>query len=162
MQDKKETTSEGQVVLNENIWESYMLTPLILGVSQCLIKRELIQNLQFPVGRSYESITFMPQVIDKCRRLIKIPYVGYYYRQRKNSITHTKDLKQEKDLIEGYAELYFIYKDKYPDICADIKKFILNKAKLILYQANGRAEINQETMKDYFSDRVNFSRLYRE
>ena len=160
-QDKKVTCGH-QVLLTKDIWENYMLTSMILGVSQCLIRRELLQNLQFPIGRTYESITFMPQVIDRSQRLVIIPYVGYFYRQRKNSITHTNSFKQEKDLIEGYSELYFSFKDKYPVVCAVIKQYTLNKANLILRQENSGAYLDNEAMKEYFSDLKNFTRLYND
>ena len=112
-------------IYDSNIWEQYMTTSMILGVSQCLMRKELLNGLKFEEGRFYESTSFMPKVIDRCRRIVKIPEIGYYYRQRIGSVT--KSGLYYQDLVSGYWEVYHEFRTKYPEVCEKLRQFLESK-----------------------------------
>lgn len=66
-----------------------------------IFKKELFCNfnISFPKGLWHEDYATTPILISKSQRYLLIDYVGYYYLQRKNSITHTFSRKS-LDVIE--------------------------------------------------------------
>ena len=53
-----------------------------------LFRRQLWQSLQFTPGIYYEDLDLLPDLYLNCRKVICIPYIGYYYLQRVGSISH--------------------------------------------------------------------------
>lgn len=52
-----------------------------------LYKRELFQNIVFPIGKWYEDLAVIPIVLMKAKNVGQIESYGYYYFNRSNSIT---------------------------------------------------------------------------
>ena len=67
-----------------------------------LIRRNLISDDFFPVGRRYEDIGSMYRVFDKCNKLVESSAKLYFYRIREGSITDGRCCRDVDD------KLYFL------------------------------------------------------
>lgn len=68
--------------------------------------RRNILNIRFPHGRVYEDMFVLLQVLAHARRITINPAPLYNYRQRKNSIVHTKTIDNKRQLIDAVCERY--------------------------------------------------------
>ncbi len=53
-----------------------------------IYRKSVLENVRFPVGEIYEDIAVLPQIIDRCDKIVCSSYSGYYYRIRRGSIMH--------------------------------------------------------------------------
>lgn len=69
-----------------------------------------INNIKFIGGILHEDIPFTFEVLLKAKRVNVINKVGYYYRQRRNSLLHKPNyLERAKGLIIGYFQNMIIW-----------------------------------------------------
>lgn len=68
--------------------------------------RRSILNVRFPQGRVYEDMYVLLQVLANARKITVNPTPLYNYRQRKNSIVHTKTIDNKRQFIEAVCERY--------------------------------------------------------
>ena len=69
--------------------ELYKGNPLVLiGSPFKLYKRAVLKDLRFPVGRLHEDQAFTPLALYKAGKIVFVDSRAYYYRVRKQSITH--------------------------------------------------------------------------
>lgn len=59
-----------------------------------LYKKELWDNIRFPVGYIHEDEAVIHHILIKCKKVVTVKQKLYYYRQIINSITHTKNAKR--------------------------------------------------------------------
>lgn len=76
-----------------------------------LIKRQLFQNIRFPIGKYNEDEFTLYRVIDRCRQISILSETLYVYYQRSNSIMGTYSFRH-LDGIEASYERYFYFKEK--------------------------------------------------
>ncbi len=81
-----------------------------------LIKREIANTLQFPVGRLYEDAFYTTQLMQKVQTVAVTTEPMYYYCHREGSITTTPFRKKDMDVVAAYETNLEIVKEKYPDI----------------------------------------------
>ena len=98
-----------------------------------LIKKGLMDGLEFPVGVGYEDIAIMYKVIGVAEKLVYSSKVCYYYRQHQNSTMHTKFSDKKVDRIR-IAEQFFDYmKQNYPEnIVAAHTRYDLAQLQLLM------------------------------
>ncbi|MGN0318612.1 MAG: hypothetical protein ACI4E1_11850, partial [Lachnospira sp.] len=98
-----------------------------------LIKKELMNGLEFPVGVGYEDMAVMFRVIGVAKKLVYSSKICYYYRQHQNSTMHTKFSDKKVDRIR-IAEQFFDYiKQNYPDnIVAAHTRYDLAQLQLLM------------------------------
>lgn len=58
-----------------------------------LWRREILEGLIFPVGRTYEDIAVMHRLFLKAHRILCLPEAKYHYLQRQGSIVDNKQLE---------------------------------------------------------------------
>jgi len=83
-----------------------------------LFRKELWENLRFPIGRVYEDVWIFPKLLERANRIHLIPKQLVIYRQRPGSITSNINLKNLNDEISSrkYLEDSFIqYTIKDPE-----------------------------------------------
>jgi len=80
--EQSEATSGAEFMLSHN-----------LRASACgyIARRKLIAETRFPIGLLHEDEEFTPFVMVKSESVIATNLRPYYYRERENSITQTKD-----------------------------------------------------------------------
>lgn len=67
-----------------------------------LYKRQIFNNLRFPMGMNFEDSYLMPQIVYIANKVIYTNYVGYYYYQRCGSITKSEFTLKDIDKIVAY------------------------------------------------------------
>lgn len=80
-----------------------------------LIKRELMNNLEFPVGIGYEDLAVIYKVIGAAKKTVYSTKVCYYYRQHHNSTMHMKFSDKKIDRIRIAEQFLDYMKLKYPE-----------------------------------------------
>lgn len=68
-----------------------------------LYRRELFENIRFPLGKLHEDEYVVHHVFWACERIVVLPQPLYYYVQRGGSIMQQKSLRQAQDWMEGVA-----------------------------------------------------------
>ncbi len=81
-----------------------------------LWKYELFADIVFPEGRTYEDIAVMHRLFIKARCVICLPYVGYNYFQRANSIVSDVSL-------QGRLNHYLAAKERYDEMINEWPQF---------------------------------------
>ncbi|MBZ4027796.1 glycosyltransferase [Lactobacillus johnsonii] len=67
-------------------------------------KKDLFDNISFPVGKNFEDIYLMPKIVEKCRKIVNLPDVCYYYRQNDEGIVKNINLNNISDHLEANIE----------------------------------------------------------
>ena len=102
--EKKEFAHKWDVYSNEEFQYRSMLGKFgsISGVSQLkLYNKKVFENVEFPEERFCEDTATIYKTIWNAKKIIMVPYAGYYYQSsRDDSIMHSKKMK-EKVLIDG-------------------------------------------------------------
>lgn len=87
------------------------------------------EKYQFAKGKYHEDFGLVPLIILKAKEVISIPYIGYNYRQRSNSIMSTVDYEKVKkkayDFLDHYRYLMKEIKDVKEDTTI-FRSFIAN------------------------------------
>ena len=52
--------------------------------------RHIFNDLRFPLGQIYEDAYLQLSILQKANKVVKLPVIGYYYRQHENSIMHSE------------------------------------------------------------------------
>ena len=105
--------------LEDPNWGSYLWNKII--------RKDLFNNIEFPVGRNYEDLAVMYKIFNRANSFFKSNNVYYLYRQNPSSIMHTFSAKNKYDMVTSEYELYIFLKNKYPDISnLSEQKFLTN------------------------------------
>lgn len=77
-----------------------------------LYKRNIFEYLRFTPGIIYEDISLMPEIMYRTQLLVYLPIIGYHYRTRCDSISHSQDnyAKSYNDsfkIWENHLEFYY-------------------------------------------------------
>lgn len=86
-----------------------------------LIKREIAQKLQFPVGRIYEDAFYTTQLMQHVKSVYVTTEPMYYYYHRAGSITTTPFKKKDMDLVDAYEKNLAVAEEKFPEIVEQAK-----------------------------------------
>ncbi len=92
-----------------------------------LFKRELFNDIQFPVGKNFEDIATTLILFEKCNKVVRLEEPKYYYVRRNESIIGIRNVKTYNDYMDVILEKYLYLKDKYPEIeIYNAYNFIIN------------------------------------
>lgn len=87
-----------------------------IGVCNKLFKYNVIKNIRFDFGKTYEDVYFALKWIGNTNKFGRDSEVKYYYVQREESITHQKFYNDKiLDVVDGYQKNYKIIFEKYPE-----------------------------------------------
>lgn len=88
------------------------------GVAACgkLFTREVLKGIEFPVGKLHEDQGTMYKILGQCRSLVYTDKPLYFYRQRSNSIVHTRVTPAHLYGLEAVKEQLDYIKRCYPNI----------------------------------------------
>lgn len=81
-----------------------------------LYKRELFDNVRFPVGFLFEDVSVSTQLLNKINKAYYISKPLYYYRIREGSITSTISLSTIDDSIYNAYERYLKIKKDFSEL----------------------------------------------
>lgn len=146
VENSKETTilfegnSEEAIIESCNYGLSY--SPVVK-----LYRRNLLENFPFLNGVIFEDIYHGVGILKFIRKMVKIDYVGYHYRERSNSTMHRKFSKKNLDV--------FISSDKLVELFSSDKKLSPYIGKFLVQIVT--------THHNYFTEKINpYQSMYEE
>jgi len=77
-----------------------------------LYKKELFDNLRYPIGKIYEDGATIYKVLYKSNKIVHTNQILYYYYQSPNSISRKKFDKTRLDRLDAFKGQMEFYKDK--------------------------------------------------
>ncbi len=101
------------------------------GVVTRLIKRDLLLNHKFIVGKTYEDAFFTPELFLKANIVAVTTKAYYYYWHRNDSITTLPFNQKAMDVIDAYNYTYGIVEKECPDF-KDLALFRIQWANFVV------------------------------
>ncbi|MBQ3092741.1 MAG: glycosyltransferase [Clostridia bacterium] len=105
-------------VFNSKICMKYLFSGKLLSLYTVnkLYKKELFNNLRFPVGKIFEDTILTPQIFHQAKKVVYTPAKLYNYVSNPNSITHNVfGINQQKDIIDSGEFILNFAKRYYPE-----------------------------------------------
>lgn len=81
-----------------------------------LIKREIMQGIEFPVGKYYEDAFTTYKYVEKAGIICYCPNAVYYYYQRGDSIVNEKFNPKKMDWLYACKEFYEFCEKTHPEL----------------------------------------------
>lgn len=92
-----------------------------------LYKRELLDGIQFPCGRTNEDSYVVHRIVQRCRSIMVLNNSYYFYIQRDASLSRTPKTDQYYDSIEALIDrIEFYSQNEYRDLYTDILRQLIN------------------------------------
>lgn len=126
IENSKETT----ILFEGNSQEAVKFFPNhVLSVNPVtkLYKREIVESVPYPEGLIFEDIYCGIGMLKYIRKIIKIDYVGYYYRQHQASTMHQDFNEKKLDVFTVCDKLVDLYSDS-EELLPYIGSFLVHKA----------------------------------
>ncbi|WP_049521773.1 glycosyltransferase family 2 protein [Streptococcus mitis] len=126
VENSKETT----ILFEGNSNEAVKIFPNhVLSVNPVtkLYRREIVEAVPYPEGLIYEDIYCGIGMLKYIRKIIKIDYVGYYYRQHQSSTMHQDFSPKKLDVFTVCDKLVELYTDR-EELLPYIGSFLVHKA----------------------------------
>ena len=111
VENSKETT----ILFEGNSNEAVKIFPNhVLSVNPVtkLYRREIVESLPYPEGLIFEDIYCGIGMLKYIRKIIKIDYIGYYYRQHQTSTMHQDFSTKKLDVFTVCDKLVELYSDR--------------------------------------------------
>lgn len=102
------------------------------SVCNKLFKRELFDDLEFPVGKLYEDEYVTYILFDKSNKIYVCDDAYYYYRYNDSSITHSEFSTREFDRIIASEQKIEFCNTKYPKLVHLAEKYLVYDAIIAL------------------------------
>ncbi|ABY44567.1 glycosyltransferase family 2 protein [Bacillus mycoides] len=114
-----------------------------------LFKRNLLEDIKFPVGMSYEDTAFTYKVIHKCKKVCFIGEPKYHYIKRDNSMMDraVKELKIDSVLI--YDEMCKFMERYYKELYSLVILKLGNCSMVVLNLISMSGRFNEHKVKYY-------------
>ena len=79
-----------------------------------LYRADLIRTMLFPIGKWHEDVFWSYRAIGAAKRISLVPYTGYFYWQRADSIMGARYSMRRLDAMEAMEERYQYLKKAFP------------------------------------------------
>ena len=125
-----EKSKETTILFEGNSNEAVKIFPNhVLSVNPVtkLYRREIVEAVPYPEGLIYEDIYCGIGMLKYIRKIIKIDYVGYYYRQHQASTMHQEFSPKKLDVFTVCDKLVELYTDR-EELLPYIGSFLVHKA----------------------------------
>lgn len=125
-----EKSKETTILFEGNSQEAVKIFPNhVLSVNPVtkLYRREIVEAVPYPEGLIYEDIYCGIGMLKYIRKIIKIDYVGYYYRQHQSSTMHQDFSPKKLDVFTVCDKLVELYTDR-EELLPYIGSFLVHKA----------------------------------
>ena len=98
-----------------------------------LLKKDLMANIEFPVGIGYEDMAITYKIIGRAHKIVYIPEISYYYRQHQNSTMHSKFSEKKIDRIRIADQFLNYIKTYYPELTTSAyTRYLLAQLQLLM------------------------------
>ena len=136
-----------------------------------IFKKELFQNVEFPIGKHFEDIITIYKVFLKSEKVYFIWQSGYVYRQRKDSITNAIFNSKSAEVLDAIGFVMNDSKRRFPNNINDImvgyiryyisfldKAIIGNSKELRIYQMTIQDVIKKYKKAIIINKKLSFAR----
>jgi len=118
------------------------------GAPWCMLyKRELFENVRFPLNKIYEDFYIMHLIMDKANKLVINPKRRYNYLKRSHSISQNSSFQKEFDLLDAYVCQYVYILEKHPDLVNFTLRRFYDQAYLTIKNIFLTGSLNQYKQK---------------
>ena len=110
-----ENSKETKILFEGNSQEAVKIFPNhVLSVNPVtkLYRREIVESVPYLEGLIFEDIYSGIGMLKYIRKIVKIDYVGYYYRQHQSSTMHQTFTEKNLDVFVVCDKLIALYADK--------------------------------------------------
>ena len=111
----------------------YSDTAYPVSVWNKLYRRELWDDLRFPVGKICDDAFTTYQLVHKANRIVQIPDELYFYRIRPNSIMTSHFSPKRMDEEEAWRCNYLFMEEHYPAVAKAALDFYLQKVNMLMH-----------------------------
>lgn len=114
-----------------------------------LMKREIVGDIRYPVGRFHEDEYVTYKLFDRAKKIVLTEDTLYRYLHRAGSIMSQRRLKNEVDILDAYIERQNYFKDNKPEIYGDFKRDIFHFFIYPYMRVMSSNKISKEQKKSY-------------
>lgn len=137
-----------------------------------LYRRDILEGILFPVGRTNEDSYVVHRIIQRCKRILIMDNSYYFYTQRDTSLSRTPKANQYFDSIDALIDRIEFYKhygysDLYPNILRQmidnhiqIRRHYIFRGKKTIDGIKRASEIRRKVTKEALELRKNLSAVY--
>jgi len=90
-----------------------------------LFKKELFEEIRFPVGKINEDVATLYKLIHKANKISNINKPGYHYVQRQNSLIHQKYGEERITVVEILEECVEFIRKNYPNLVEYAERYLI-------------------------------------
>ena len=117
-----------------------------------LYRRTVVESVPYLEGIIFEDIYSGVGMLKYIRKIIKLDYVGYYYRQHQSSTMHRTFTPKNLDVFTASDQLIDLYSDK-KDLLPYIGKYLVHVATMhyqdYIEKGNPYAEFYNQKLTEY-------------
>ena len=117
-----------------------------------LYRREIVEAVPYIDGVIFEDVYCGIGMLKYIRKIIKIDYKGYYYRQRQASIMHRTFTPKNLDIFTVSDQLIDLYSDR-EELLPYIGSFLVHVATMhyqdYIQKGNPYADVYNQKLADY-------------
>ena len=117
-----------------------------------LYRRHLVEHFPFLTGVIYEDIYHSVGILKFIRKMVKIDYVGYYYRERLNSTMHRRFSEKNLDVFtcsDKLVDLFASDEKLLPYIGKFLVQIVTTHHKDFMKKGNLYQKIYEEKLREY-------------
>lgn len=116
-------SDEFEVLNKETIYKRMLLQDgMDVNATAKLYKKEIFDNIKYPVGELYEDIKIIYDIVDKADTIVFSKYKGYFYLQREDSIMYSNMSARKLVLLDNIENLKNLISKNYPNIENEVIK----------------------------------------
>ena len=112
-----------------------------------LYKKEVFNNIKYPVGKKYEDIGTTFYILEKCNKIIVTGKPEYYYLNRKDSIVNNVNEQTIIDYIELIIKRYDYIEKNLKELDKYNKYYLAKTLITAYYDIKSLKDIKSETQK---------------
>lgn len=92
-----------------------MIDKISPGAWNKLYKREIFEDIEYPVGKLNEDVFIIINILEKCNKIVFDTRPKYHYIQRASSITKATFDERKWHCVDAWKKNLEIIKEKYPN-----------------------------------------------
>ena len=127
-----------------------------------LYRRDMFEGVSFPLGRYYEDVDTLCEVLSNSSSVVVLDTVKYHYRQRADSITNSHSGKNLFDYADAYLARLEYLKEQQPQVYAENREEILKSVVIAFFRVwrwwYGCTDEEKEQYADRLDEYARFSR----
>ena len=150
-----ETSKETMILFEGNSQEAVKIFPNhVLSVNPVtkLYRRSIVEAVPYLEGLIFEDIYSGIGMLKYIRKIIKIDYIGYYYRQHQSSTMHRTFTEKNLDVFIVSDKLIELYSDR-EELIPYIASFLVHVATMhyqdYMRKGNPYAKVYNQKLEEY-------------